>query len=251
MRRALCLLRDAVHYRRQAFCEGLQAAGWKLAPKLDDPGPGDCLVIWNRYGGFHEQATQFEKRGALVLVAENAYLPSSVVGKGWYSLAAGHHAGAGSWTDGGPQRWDALGIEPAPWRQGGGETLILGQRGIGEPGVGSPPQWAEKVQRRIGGRVRQHPGKADGLESLDRDLQRAGSVVTWASSAALLALLRGVPVWYDMPKWIGAGASRPMAEFGGEPRRDDAARLAMFRRLAWAMWRLDEIKSGKAFAPYA
>ncbi len=39
-----------------------------------------------------------------------------------------------------------------------------------------------------------------------------------------------------MPHWIG------------EQDNTDAGRLAMFRRLAWAQFRMAEIESGEAFA---
>jgi len=37
-----------------------------------------------------------------------------------------------------------------------------------------------------------------------------------------------------------------LAEFGQEPKRDDVARLELFRRVAWAMWTIDEIDNGIA-----
>ena len=238
----MCMLRTALHYRRDAFVAGLQSAGYKVVPQLSDPRPGDVLAIWNRYGGYHETARQWERAGARVLVAENGY-----VGRDRYALAEGHHAGAGKWPLGGPERWDALGVELHPWRESDAPPLILGQRGIGEPGIASPPQWAERVQRRIGGRIRPHPGKYLPPVSLDADILAAGCVITWASSAALRALQLGVPVWCDCPQWIGSGAAQPLSEWGKRPAlRSDAARLEMFRRLAWAQWTIDEIRSGDA-----
>ena len=80
------------------------------------------------------------------------------------------------------------------------------------------------------------------------DLTGTGSVVTWNSGAALKALKLGVAVWYEFPQWIGARAARPLAEWGAEPKRDDADRLAMFRRLAWAI-RRPLTKAGNAPRP--
>lgn len=247
MRRALNLLRHSIHYRRQAFDEGLERAGFLLVKSLPDPKPGDLMLTWNRYGGFHEQATQFEKRGGTVLVTENGHLGKDWRGKEWFSLALDHHAGAGRWVDAGPARWDSWGVELKPWQDGPRDHLILGQRGIGEPGIASPPHWAEGVQHRIGGRIRAHPGLDHSIPLAD-DLIGTGSVVTWNSGAALKALKLGVAVWYEFPQWIGARAARPLAEWGAEPKRDDADRLAMFRRLAWAMFTLDEIRTGEPIA---
>lgn len=207
-----------------------------------DPEPGDCALIWNRYGKYDVAARAFEAARAAVLVAENAYVPI----KGWYSLALGHHAGAGRWHVGGPERWASLGVELLPWRPWGGETVILGQRSIGERGIASPKGWEGVMRRRIGGRIRPHPGKHGIQPPLERDLAAAGCAVTWASSAALKALAIGVPVFHGFPRWIGAPACRPVERFAEGPLRDDAARLAMFQRLAWAQAPLDEIRSGEA-----
>lgn len=240
--RALCLIREGLHYRRDAYLEGLNHAGLKPVPALPDPKPGDVLIIWNRYGRFHEAAKQFKRAGATVLVTENGWLGKAWNAGEWFTLCEDHHAGAGSWPVGGPERWDSFGAELQPWRTSGTETIILGQRGIGEPEIRSPNGWEISTQRRIGGRIRLHLGKSN--PPLSPDLRKAQKVVTWASGAALKALVYGVPVWYDFPQWIGAGAASRI----GEPLVcDDAKRLAMFRRLAWSMWTLDEIRSGIPF----
>jgi len=245
LRRALCLLREAIHYRKDAFCRGLRACGYQLVPDLPYPTPDDLLVIWNRYGGFDSEAMRFEAAGARVLVVENGYLGKAWRGGNWYSLAEGHHCGAGRWNVHGHERWDAIGADLEPWREPVGGPLILQQRGIGERKVASPSFWAEKVQRKIGGRIRPHPGKHVPRVPLDTDVLSASCVVTWNSSAALFALMRGVPVFYEFARWIGAGASRPLSAFG-DPKRSDEDRLAMFRRLAWSIWTLDEVAEGIA-----
>jgi hypothetical protein len=71
---------------------------------------------------------------------------------------------------------------------------------------------------------------------LEDDLARCGKVITWGSGAAVKALLWGIPVVSEMPHWIA------------DQQNTDESRLAMFRRLAWAQWRLSEIESGEAFA---
>lgn len=247
MRRALNLLRHSLHYRREAFNQGLQAAGFKVVPALPDPRPGDLLIGWNRYGGTHETAQAFERAGAGVLIVENGHLGKGWRGGEWFAMSLDHCGGAGSFAPGGHERWDSWSIELAPWRTGGRETVICAQRGIGEPGIASPPGWAESVQRRIGGRIRPHPG-IGGVARLEDDLANAREVVTWHSAAGLHALAMGIPVWFDCPSWIGAGAARPLAQWPGKPLCDDEARLAMFRRLAWAMWTLDEVRTGEPIA---
>ena len=245
--RAQVLMKDGLHYRRQCFAHGLEVCGYTIT-EVPDPRREDVLVIWNRSFRGADEAYKFERVGAKVIVAENGYLGKQFQGGNWYALAIGHHAGTGDWEVGGPERWDDLHVPLADWVSGGTETVILGQRGIGEAGVASPDSWAEKCQARLGGRIRRHPGKAeDAPVSLAQDLANAKQVVTWGSSAALQALMLGVPVFYELPVWIGWRASLPIKDFGQEPKRDDAARLEMFRRLAWAQWQLDEIDSGVAF----
>lgn len=241
MPRALCLLRESPHYRRQCFVDGLGAAGFLVCDSTFDPEPDDCVLVWNRYGKHDATARRFEAVGAAVLVAENAYVRR----QGWYALARGHHAGAGRWPVGGPERWAALEIELQPWRPDG-EVVILGQRSIGERGIASPVGWERSIQRHVGGRIRLHPGKYGNAPPLERDLAKAGAAVTWASSAALTALIMGIPVFHGLPTWIGAGAGRPVSDFAQGPLRDDAARLATLQRLAWAQAPLEEIRSGDA-----
>jgi len=247
--RAFSMLRDSVHYRADAFRSGLAAAGFEVVDVLDDPRPGDVLLIWNREGSRAARAMQFEAAGARVVVAENGYLGKEWRGRKWFALALGHHCGAGTWPDGGAERWDSWNVELEPWRKPGRNTLVLAQRGIGEIGIAAPHDWAQIIAPAVHGRIRSHPGATPASVSLRDDLADIHRVVTWASGAALLALLMGVPVYYGLSKWIGAPAGRPVSQFSsGEALRDDAARLAMFRRLAWAQWTAEEIESGLALS---
>ncbi len=238
--RAVNLLRS--NFPKECSRKGLRRCGFEVLDRLTDPGPGDVVITWNRQSGGHEQATFFESRGATVLVMENGWLGDALKGA-WVALSIGHHAGAGSWPEKGATRWDSLSVGLLPWRHSG-ERVILGQRCIGEPGIASPPGWAEGIQRKYGGRIRHHPGvRRDGL-SLDQDLRLAGEVLTWNSGAALKALMWGIPVRCAFPRWIGMMAASPME---GPLNRSDELRLQMFRRMAWSMWTLDEIADGTAF----
>lgn len=249
MPRAHNALRHSPACRRDVFDAGLRAAGYDLVERLDRPRPGDLYLIWNRYTGTHEQAGVVERAGGRVLIAENGLLGKEWQGKQWFALAESHHAGAGRWGHGGAGRWDSWGVRMSPWRKerAGGETVIFGQRGYGEPEVRAPDLWAESAKRRFGGRIRPHPGGAKGGHDLEDDLAGAGLALTWNSGAALKALLLGVPVFYEFEHWIGAPAAVPLVMWGAAPRRDDEARLETFRRLAWAMWTIPEIESGAAF----
>lgn len=236
MPRAWLGLRHQVAERWEAFTGGLRRLGFAIEDRLTmAPEPGDILVSWNRFGQNDAIASEFERRGCAVLVAENAYTGNEFAGARWYALSRSQHNGAGTWWVGSPERWDALGVDLEPWREGGDEIVILPQRGMGPPGVAMPTHWLAQAVRRSGGRIRPHPGTRPAVPLRD-DLARARCVWTWGSGAAIKALLWGIPVHSDFPRWIG--------------RQDntDAGRLAMFRSLIWAQWRLSEISSGEAIA---
>lgn len=225
-------LRHSVPKRRNAFVKGLERLGYTVVENVTTrPGLKDIFVTWNRIGAGRLTAATFESRGLPVIVTENAAWGNDFGFGHWYTLARSWHNTAGTFPLGGPERWDDMGIDLVPWREGG-ETVILPQRGIGPPEVAMPPHWIAKVKHL--GRVRPHPGMAACIP-LDRDLEKAGQVITWGSGAAIKALMLGIRVTSHMPKWIG------------EQNNTDEGRLAMFRRLAWAQWRLSEIESGEPF----
>ncbi len=243
--RAVNALRPTPGWRRQDFDAGLQAAGFEVVPSIQTPEPGDLLVIWNRYAHGDELGRHFESHGAKVLVVENGYLGKGWRGQTWLSMGVSHHAGAGEWGTHGPGRWDAWDVDLGPWRTEDGPSLIFGQRGFGHPDVRAPLRWAEAARGRFGGRIRPHPADEPTCP-LDEDLEGVGQVLTWHSAAALLSLMAGVPAWYAFPQWIGARAARPLSEWGSPSKRDDEARLEVFRRIAWAIWNPAEIASGEA-----
>lgn len=249
MRKYLNLLRYSDHYRRGAFDEGFQKLGYTQVSTAERLGEGDVLLIWNRYGGNHERATQVLSDGGQVIVAENCPLGNGFREGVWYSLAKSNIALCGGvFRSFGPERWDNWGIEMHPW-VGGSEVVILAQRGIGAPDIRCPDRWAESIKARIGGnaRVRHHPGVLPQMIPLLDDLKHTSSVVTWNSAASVQALLAGRAVYYVHPKYALAGAARPFSERHLGPRHSDQDRLEAFRKLAWAMWECDtEIRSGFA-----
>ena len=233
--RAWLNLRYSVPKRRETFHRGLERLGYQV---IDDttyePEAGDIFITWNRIGVGHRVAEVFESRGLQVLVTENAAWGNGFADERWYSLAKTRHNTSGLFPIGGHERWDDLHMPLADFRTTG-ETIILPQRGIGARPTAMPSGWAARAQAKHGGRIRAHPGTRP-CKPLEDDLANCGKVITWGSGAAVKALIMGIPVFSAMPNWIG------------EQDNTEADRLAMFRQMAWAQWRLSELGSGEAFA---
>lgn len=250
---AYCLIRPEPHYRVESFVAGLRACGFTVVNGRPRAAvrPDDALIIWNRYGQNDQLARLFETQGATVICAENGLLGRDWKGEHWYSLTLTNPVACGRWTSGGPERWDTLGVTFCEWRKPGHEVIILAQRGIGPEGVRQPDGWhqlaAEKLTKaghKV--RIREHPGERPGVKPVEDDILNARCVVTWASAAAFKSLLMGVPVLYGCPTWIGRDAALPLIVSPTlEVRRPD--RLPTFRRLAWAIWRTQEIATGAPF----
>jgi hypothetical protein len=229
--RAFLNLRFTVPERRAVFTEGLRKIGYEVINGTTrEPRAGDVLMTWNRIHEGDVVAREFEARGNAVLVTENATWGNDFARDRWYTLARSYHNVDGLFPVGGNERWDSLGVELAPWRERG-ETVVLPSRGIGPVCHRMPRDWPS---RQIG-RVRPHPGTRP-AKRLEEDLAECGRVVTWGSGAAVKALMFGIRVESHMPNWIAAQDNT------------DTGRLAMFRRLAWAQFRLDELRTGEPFA---
>lgn len=230
MKRAWLNLRYTPTERVQAFKQGLARNGYGVhtdTPK--NPQAGDIYCTWNRINIGDHWARRFAAMGNRVLVVENSSWGNEFAGGGWLTIARDFHNMAGKFPVGDSDRWDRLGVELEPWRTSG-ETVILPQRGFGPAGVAMPMGW----ERRKAGRIRRHPGRGHATPLKD-DLAKAGKVITWGSAAAVQALMWGIPVESDMPNWIA------------EQDNTDSGRLAMFRRLAFAQWHINEIRQGTPF----
>lgn len=245
------MIRDMPFYRRDSFVAGLEAIGYDVT-KTEEIAPGNICVVWNRYGVYDATARRYEAANLPVIVAENGYLGRDWRGEHWYALAKSGHNGSGKWKVGGPERWNDLNVELAPWRQDGNEIVILATRHIGVRGVAEPYGWAQKIAEQISRvwrlpvRIRQHPGE-NKCTPLEKDLKNAKAVVSWGSGAALKAMVMGIPAVYGFKDWIGADAATPIDVFLARAVNLAQDRVHMFQRLVWAMWRTDEIATGEPF----
>lgn len=253
-------------YRREAFGAGLEAAGYEVVIGLPVRiQPGDALCIWNRYEKTHELACRFERvEGCTVFVAENGYVgpggvsPHHMEPRSVYALARGAHNDGSVIRSPGPERWRALGVDLKPWRTAGEHILVCPNRSFGTPGRIQPPDWPEDVCRRLKQvtdreiRVRPHPGNDRPAKPLADDLAGAWACVIWHSSAGVHALIAGVPVICEAPKWICRDTTflsglRYIEEMEPPREQDSVLRRTALERLAWAQWSLGEIASGEAF----
>jgi hypothetical protein len=209
MRRAYVGIKAEPGYRQSAFASGLRACGYEVAfgpPKSFDP--DTVFVSWNRYFENHDFCTKLEKAGGVCLIAENGYVNGRHDGGDYYALAIGGHNGSGRWYVGGPERWDALGVELKPWRAEGDHILVCPNRNFGRPDMIMPANWARDVKARLQRltkrpvRVRPHPGNDAPKTPLSADLKGAHCVVIWSSSAGVKALIEGIPVISHSPFWI-------------------------------------------------
>lgn len=245
--RAHVRLVDSPHYRKDAFCAGLESLGFKIecSPSAD-PKPGDCLVLWNRYQRDEHIARAYERAGAWVVIVENAPFAEDKPPTR-YSFYLWHHNGAGVWHIGHYPRWFP---DPQPWRTAGDRIVVLPQRGMGEPGVRMEKSWTSNIVRELRAATKRevttrlHPGVRPHPEI---DWSGTWAAVTWASGAALKALVAGIPVFYCFPKWVGAGAARLWPAEIERPAMSDRDRYEMLHRLSWAMWTPEEISKGEPF----
>lgn len=254
-KRAVNLLRRNVPERIRIFNHALTLHGYDITDQpIRDPCPDDILLIWNRYSSSAVQADLFEKVGATVLVVENSYLDMKDTKKA-FAISLNHHLGGGHWPTPKHSRFDLLDITLKPWRTRGKTVLLLPQRGIGHPAVAMPKRWADKTETRLYKEaehpvyVRRHPELLPEHKRtpLEHDLSKAWCVVTWASSAAIKAIVAGVPVFYEFPEWIAGSCSI----FGtdqinhADPVQLMGDRETMLSNLAWGQWTTEEVYDGR------
>ncbi len=248
-------IRQQPHYRREAFIEGLRAAGHTPDAVINSEiNSNDLLVIWNRYGANDSLATQYEKKGGKVLVVENGYYGQDTENRQYYSIALNHHNGSGIHHVGEANRWSIHNTILKPWRTSGTYILVCPSRGIGEPKIAMPRTWTDDVVNRLKHitnrpiRIRAHPGNWQNKlpeKLLGEDLKDAWAVVVWSSNCATEALIEGIPVFYEAPNIITELACNSDITQIDTPERSD--RLPAMNCMAWSQWSVDEIYSGKPF----
>jgi len=244
---------EGPHYRADAVAAGAAVLGYRVVRTPPSRiNPGDLLLTWNLHRHQSEIAAAYRSVGGHVIVAENGYIGRDPAGQQYYALARDGHNGSGRWWVGHSSRWAALGIHAAPrfdYRRDG-YVLIVGQRGIGSDLMRSPANWhnaaAAAIERDFNRpvRIREHPGLRTPAVPLVADLDGASAVVIWSSAVGVAALVRGIPVYYAAPYWIGALSATRLHRTLPSPRMAPGDALHV---IAWAQWSLAEIATGEPF----
>jgi hypothetical protein len=254
-------IRPGPLYRSEAFHSGLRSCGFAVS--IDEPRSPkreDVLLIWNRYQWQDlKAATVFERAGATVLVAENAYIwngglsPHHMKDRPSYALARGWHNDASVVRMTDEDRWSPLDVKIAPWRTSGQHILVCPNRPFGAPGRVMPENWTREVVARLRPitkreiRVRQHPGNNAPAKPLSEDLAGAWACVIWGSSAGVHSIVAGVPVIQLAPNWICTRAAGRNLDTIETPEMNDQNRLDALRIMSHSQFSLDEIACGFAF----
>ena len=143
-------------------------------------------------------------------------------------------------------RWQRFGIELAPWRDLGEYVLLLEQ----VTGDATAPDWADwqRICRAVIARgytsyCRPHPLSSARAAPLAEDLARAWLAVTWSSTAAVEAVIAGVPtITFDAGSiaWPVTSHSFMTPTYTGD-------RLEWLYNLAYRNWTLSELEDGSAW----
>lgn len=257
MKRAYIAIREAPVYRREAFLDGLRAYGFEdiRFGTPDRYDPDTLFICWNRYHENHVACERLQNSGGIALVAENGYVapggasPHGMNPRTWFAFAPNFHNDQTTIQEGDASRWNALNVALRPWREDGAHILVCPNRSFGTPGRIMPVGWPQDVAKRLKKltsreiRIRPHPGNNAPEKPLAEDLAGAWATVIWSSSAGVHSLIAGIPVVCEAPAWICKSVTYidPVAVLAEKPAGD---RESAMRRLAWAQWSIDEIRSG-------
>lgn len=249
-------MRAFLHYERRAkhqleamvaFADGLVQHGVHCDVSYDtSPAARADFVVW--WGDKVPEGLRDQPR----LILEAGYINGrsgdyvrdrlQFISTGWNGLHGRADPGP---PDRPPDRWNALDVPLLPWRQQGTHMLICAQH---PSDAQSPPadDWlaaCEEACRLHDCILRPHPLMAPNMRSLAWALDDAHSVLTWSSTAAIEAVLTGVPtVALDQGSiaWDACSHSVAEAPFLG-------SREQWGYNLAYRQWTAAELRAGEAW----
>ena len=145
------------------------------------------------------------------------------------------------------ERWNAFGVELKPWKLTGEYVLLLEQH-VGDRAAPDVGKFRRDIKRECERRQwtfhrRPHPSYYRNERTLAEDLSNALFAVTWCSTAAVEAVIAGVPTYTLGPGSIAAPVTRPL--LSDEPYVGD--RTTWANRLAYRQWTMEELADGTAW----
>jgi len=260
------IIRNHDYYRRaaDAFMAGLKFHDidtWEIA--YDDYIPAaDIVVVWSgNYPGIIRRQTE---AGGRTIIMEVGYFGDRLNALS-FSVDGLH--GMGNFVPGQDHhmpldRWDATGLEIAPWRDCEGKPILIAGQTPGDAQMAgiNPIEWAAKaaVKLRDAGcsrlLYRPHPNSRKGAanvqaETVEGDLlgtlRMASCVVTYSSNIAVDALLYGVPVIAVSDGSMAREVTSSGILAAMEPPLYDRTQWA--HDLAYCQWSHDETAAGDAW----
>lgn len=240
----------------EAFVSGLEACGYRVCV---DPARCDMLITWTPWPDTDRYVLerQFVAAGRSVIYVENGWL-TPIQDRNYFQIAFGGWNGSGIFPEwNGADRWDSWNVELLPWKEtfrhegAPGETVMVAPQRTKPPGGGksdgkggdhrAQPLWWEEVicgyldARKISYSVRLRESKVPLEEALDK----SWCVMTWNSTLAMKAVIRGIPVRY-----FGPNIMAPTLCTRGLQTIKLRDRLPVLRKLAGAQFTAGEIAEG-------
>lgn len=258
-----CLFRQRPDYPWKEVKKGIEHHGEKVEMGYNNVplSRKDSLLTWNKYGIAKRLGLKVQQIGGLHLVFENAYI---VPEQGWYAVGINGVNGEDQSfvEEKESNRWKNLQLKIHPWNKNGKHILVCGQRGGDYNCLSMPLFWPTKVLKKIRSITdrpilyRSHPHRlrmpaclpincsiSDGTQPLLVDLKEAFVCIVWTSSAALTALLMGIPVIYCGPSHIAKSIASDNLKSMESPYYA-SHRFEFFTELAWRQFHLSELANG-------
>ena len=210
-----------------------------------DPEADDHAVVAKGIAG--RLVPAFQKAELKFWYCDSAYI--QIPGRKEYRIERGRFwppADMGEYSMG--RAYD-MGVRLQPWRKDGSHVLVC------QPGPGAgrdfgidPVAWAGSIRQRLLRKtkrpIRIRPKIMRESKPLVADLEDAWCLVTHSSTAAVTAVIAGVPVFVE-PTCAAAPVGRTDLDIENP---DYPEREAWVAALAWRQWAPVEISSGKAWA---
>src|SRR3990172_5148393 len=218
------------------------------------PEPG-LSIVYGIMRGTGEIIQQCEGAGLDYLYCDHSYFDRCRVDyskerwEGYYRLVPNHRYFQRS-ADMPSDRWDKLGIELKPWRKGGSHVVVIPiTKWVGAFYGIDPEAWL----RRTIATLRQHTDrdivvKQKDLGQLSSALEGAWALVTFASNAAIEAVIQGIPIFTAAVAAAAPMANQRIEEIETPATCGMAERERHLSNLAYQQFTPQEIADGAARA---